>query len=60
MHVLITGAHGQLGNELKRLFETGVSEIGLIPEVFVKPQVDYTDADELDITSAEAVDAWFA
>ena len=45
MHVLITGAHGQLGNELKCLFESGVSEIGPIPEVFVEPDVDYTDAD---------------
>ena len=59
MHVLITGAHGQLGNELKCLFESGVSEIGPIPEVFVEPDVDYTDADELDITSAEAVNTWF-
>ena len=59
MHVLITGAHGQLGNELKYLFESGVSEIGPIPEVFVEPDVDYTDADELDITSAEAVNTWF-
>ena len=59
MHVLITGAHGQLGNELKCLFESGVSEIGPIPELFVDPDVDYTDADELDITSAEAVNTWF-
>ena len=59
MRILITGSHGQLGNELKRLFETGVSEIGAIPELFVDPDVDYTDADELDITSSEAVNTWF-
>ena len=52
MRILITGSHGQLGNELKRLFETGVSEIGAIPELFVDSDVDYTDADELDITSS--------
>ena len=59
MRILITGSHGQLGNELKRLFETGISEIGAIPELFVDPDVDYTDAEELDITSSDAVNTWF-
>ena len=40
-------------------FETGISEIGPIPKLFVDPDVDYTDADELDITSSEAVNTWF-
>ena len=28
MKVLVTGCNGQLGNELRRLFETGTAEIG--------------------------------
>ena len=60
MHILITGVSGQLGNELKRLFETGFSEIGKIAEVYKDARVEYTDADVLDITNAMAVDAWFS
>lgn len=55
MRILITGASGQLGNELKRLIETGEAEIGPIPEDYRDADVLYTDADELDITDAEAV-----
>ena len=58
MRVLITGASGQLGNELRRLFETGRAEIGPIPEVFERCEVLYTDAPQLDITNSETVDAF--
>lgn len=56
MKVLITGASGQLGNELRRLFETGVAEIGPIPAKFDGAEVVYTDTPQLDITDANAVD----
>lgn len=56
MKVLITGASGQLGNELRRLFETGVAEIGPIPAEFKDADVVYTDTPQLDITDADAVD----
>lgn len=58
MKVLITGASGQLGNELRRLFETGTAEIGPIPPEFTGAEVVYTDTPQLDITDAEAVEAF--
>ncbi|EPD78308.1 dTDP-4-dehydrorhamnose reductase [Atopobium sp. oral taxon 199] len=60
MRILITGAHGQLGNELKRLLETGQAEIGPISSAYRDANVDYIDIDELDISKYEDVDAWFA
>lgn len=59
MRILITGAHGQLGNELKRLLESGQAEIGPISSAYKDAEVDYIDIDELDISNHEAVDAWF-
>ena len=59
MRILITGAHGQLGNELKRLLESGQAEIGPISSAYKDAKVDYIDIDELDISNHEAVDAWF-
>lgn len=55
MRILITGASGQLGCELRRLLETGKAEIGPIPDEYRAAQVVYTDASELDITDADAV-----
>ena len=60
MKILVTGAHGQLGNELRRCLESGRAEIGAIPECYRLAEVDYIDYHELDITDAQAVDAWFA
>lgn len=60
MRILITGAHGQLGYELKRLLETGQAEIGPISSAYRDANVDYIDIDELDISKYEDVDAWFA
>lgn len=60
MRVLVTGAGGQLGNELRRLLETGAAEIGAIPAAYAQASVVYTDTPELDITDAAAVDAFFA
>lgn len=57
MRILITGAHGQLGVELKRCLETMRAEIGPIPSEYEAADITYTDADTLDITDARAVDA---
>ena len=60
MRILITGAKGQLGHELRRLLETGEAEIGPIPEELRGAEAVYIDVDELDITDASSVDAFFA
>ena len=58
MRVLITGASGHLGNELRRLFETGRAEIGPIPQQLIGAEVIYTDTPQLDITDAKAVEVF--
>lgn len=58
MRILITGSKGQLGNELKRLLETGKAEIGPVPSEYNEANVDYVDYDALDITDAAAVELW--
>lgn len=55
MRILITGASGQLGNELRRLLETGTAEIGPIPSEYENAYVVYTDTPDLDITNEAAV-----
>ena len=60
MKILICGANGQLGCELTRLIRQGHSEIGPIPEAYKQAQLVLTDVEELDITNAPAVDAFFA
>lgn len=52
MNLLITGANGQLGSELRRTIGNEVGELKNIEEVF------YTDVQELDITDAEAIQAF--
>lgn len=59
MKLLITGSHGQLGNELRRCLSAMTAEIGPIPAEYADAQVDYIDADVLDVTDEKAVDAWF-
>lgn len=60
MKVLVTGCNGQLGNELRRLFETGTAEIGPIPALYQDADVVYADVAQLDITDEDAVNAFFA
>lgn len=60
MKILVTGGYGQLGNELKRCFDTMEAEIGPIPSIYEGAEVDYIDYDTLDISDAAAVDAWYA
>ena len=55
MHVLVTGAKGQLGRALRRQLEEG-----LAPRGWEGALVDWADLDELDVSCSEAVDAWFA
>ena len=60
MKVLVTGERGQLGNELRRCFDTMRAEIGPVPGVYKDAKVDYVDYQVLDISDADAVDAWYA
>lgn len=58
MKILITGSHGQLGNELVSCLTTGKSEIGSIPASLVGAEISAVDVDTLDITDLSAVRAW--
>ncbi|MDO4183409.1 MAG: dTDP-4-dehydrorhamnose reductase [Coriobacteriia bacterium] len=60
MRLLITGGRGQLGNELRRCLETMTAEAGPVPAEYAGAQFDCIDYQEMDISSAESVDAWFA
>lgn len=60
MVVLITGAKGQLGHELKKIFQRGASELGELPAIYVGSEVIAVDVDELDITSEESVNSFFS
>lgn len=55
MKILITGAKGQLGNELCSIISKGKSEIGKIPYEYKDCVIIATDVDELDITNTAAV-----
>ena len=59
MKILITGAWGQLGNELHRMLDSGTSEIGPIPARYKDAQVTYADQADFDISDMDAVDAFF-
>ena len=55
MKVLITGANGQLGTELRRCFARGRTELGPLPEKLLHASVVETDVnvpgmETLDIT----------
>ena len=60
LRILVTGGLGQLGNELRRCLETGRAEIGPIPGCYTGAEADYIDYQQVDISDAAAVDAWFA
>lgn len=59
MRILITGAQGQLGTELKRALLLMKTPYGELPEVFSGVAVDAVDRSELDIADAESVGQWF-
>lgn len=50
MKILISGANGQLGTELRRVLEQGKSELGLLPYELLGAEVASYDVDTLDIT----------
>lgn len=60
MRMLVTGARGQLGSEIRRCLEAMASEVGPVPPEYAGAQADYVDCGELDVSDGPAVDAWFA
>lgn len=54
MKLLITGANGQLGNELQRIIKSGISEIGPIPKALLGANITTVDIDTLDISDTPA------
>lgn len=56
--VMITGCHGQLGNELQSIIKSGKSEIGAIPTQLVGANILPVDIDTLDITDTATVSAF--
>ncbi len=58
MKIMITGSHGQLGNELQSILKLGKSEIGTIPEALSDAEIIPADIDELDIADNAAVMAF--
>ncbi|MCE5201237.1 MAG: dTDP-4-dehydrorhamnose reductase [Synergistaceae bacterium] len=55
MKVMITGSNGQLGSELRRILQKGVSELGPIPKCFIDAKLDCVDIEDLDITNLSDV-----
>ena len=55
MKILITGAKGQLGNELQDIVKTGQAEIGRVSENIKNAEIFPLDIEELDITKLEDV-----
>ena len=58
MKVLITGAKGQLGNELASILKNEASEIGAIDQKYNACEVITADVDMLDITDVESVNCF--
>ena len=58
MKILITGANGQLGTELRRCIAAGKTELGPLPATLQRATVLATDVDTLDITNRHAVAAY--
>lgn len=60
MTILITGAKGQLGNELTKILGEGTSELGGLPLFYAQSKIISVDVDELDITDLPLVLSFFA
>jgi dTDP-4-dehydrorhamnose reductase len=60
MNILITGAKGQLGNELTKILGEGTSELGALPLSYAQSKVIPVDVDELDITDLPLVLSFFS
>ena len=59
MKILVTGAKGQLGTEIIKCLERGVTELGTPDVLKEKNEIIAHDVDTLDITDTEAVIALF-
>lgn len=55
MKIMITGCHGQLGNELIGCLKSGRSEIGEIPACLKDAEIIAVDVEELDIVDSGLV-----
>ncbi len=55
MKLFITGANGQLGTELQNMLQSGMAEIGPIPEVYANAKILAVDKEELDLTDFQAL-----
>ncbi len=55
MKIMITGCHGQLGNELQSILTSGKSEIGAAPKAILGAEILPVDIDTLDISDMAAV-----
>lgn len=55
MDILITGANGQLGNEIQRIIRGGAARIGPSSSDYRDARMALTDMQELDITDWQAV-----
>lgn len=55
MKIMITGCHGQLGNELQSILKSGKSEIGSAPQEVLGAEILPVDIDTLDISDISAV-----
>ena len=59
MRILVTGANGQLGRELRDCLARMETEIGPLPEAYRGAEVDHAGRAELDIADPASVSAWF-
>lgn len=55
MNLLITGANGQLGSELRSILQSGKAALGDCPREFAGANILYADLKKLDITDATTV-----
>ncbi len=60
MKIMITGCHGQLGNELRSILTSGKSEIGAAPQGVLGAEILPVDIDSLDISNMVAVSEYVA
>ena len=58
MKIMITGCHGQLGNELQSILASGKSEIDAAPAGVLGAEILPVDIDTLDISNMDAVSAY--
>lgn len=55
MKIMITGAYGQLGNELSDILKNGKSEIGRIDSAYKGCEIEAVDIDKMDIADLNSV-----